>query len=204
MPSATMDAGPQPDQAVTPPRVLAPDAADADRACEAALCEHAPLLYRIAFGVLRNRADAEDAVQDALQRAWRARRRLAGVENPAAWLARITWRAALSRRRRARRGDISLNDWPGLHTLRAAGATAEQLAASREMSRLVEALILRLPRRLRQPLILSTVEDLSARQIAYVLGGSEAAVRGRCLRARRLLRERIDAVLSQPEDRHAR
>src|SRR5579875_1016289 len=61
---------------------------------------HARLLYRIAYAALRNHHDAEDAVQETLQRAWKYRARLRSVENPAAWLARIAWRVAKARRPR--------------------------------------------------------------------------------------------------------
>lgn len=161
---------------------------------EATLMAHARLLYRIAYGVLRHHADAEDAVQEALQRAWRSRGRSVRIENPSAWLARIAWRTALTRRRRSLA--VPLDD---IESLPAGGASTEELAARREMQQLIETMLQRLPRKLREPLLLSTVEELSNTEITYVLGISEAAVRGRCLRARRLLQQKCQAVIQPLE-----
>lgn len=174
-----------------------------EAAWESTLLAQARRLYRIAYGVLRDPAEAEDAVQDALQRAWRHRTRAAQIENPAAWLARIAWRAALARRRRP--APVSIEELNEIHELRAAGASAEELAARHEMQHLLEAVLNRLPAKLRQPLLLSTVEELSTVEIAYVLGISESAVRGRCLRARRLLQEKCQALVNvHAEVHHAR
>jgi RNA polymerase sigma-70 factor (ECF subfamily) len=70
--------------------------------------EHARLVYRIAYSVLRNHHDAEDATQEAFVRVVRYRRKLAGVRNPRTWLARIAWRVAIERRRRV--AEVSLDD----------------------------------------------------------------------------------------------
>lgn len=158
---------------------------------EALVWVHARVLYRICYAVLRHHHDAEDAVQETLQRAWKYRRRLDQVDNPAAWLARIAWRVAKSRRPRP--GVVSIDQLNAVAELRAAGASAEDLASNRQMKALTDQLILHLPAKLRQPLLLSTVEELSAREIGAVLGIPEASVRTRCLRARRLLREKLEA-----------
>jgi len=160
---------------------------------EAAVWTHARMLYRIAYAVLRHHQDAEDAVQETLQRAWKYRHRFAEVDDPAAWLARIAWRVAKARRPRP--GAVSLDQVEAIAQLRAAGASAEELAAHRQMKALADQLIQHLPAKLRQPLVLSTVEELSAREIGHVLGIPEASVRTRCLRARRLLREKLGAAL---------
>ncbi len=163
-------------------------------AWEAAVWAHAGMLYRIAYAVLRNHHDAEDAAQETLQRAWRYRGRLAAVENPAAWLARIAWRVANARRPRL--GMVSVEELNAISELRASGASAEQLAERREMKQMADQFIRHLPKKLRQPLLLSTVEELSAREIGKILGIPEASVRTRCLRARRLLREKLEAAMA--------
>lgn len=152
---------------------------------------HARLLYRIAFAVLRNHHDAEDAVQETLQRAWKYRARLATVDAPAAWLARIAWRVAKAHRPRP--GQVPLDLIESITALRASGQPADEVVARREMQGLLETMIEHLPAKLRQPLILSTVEELSAREIGAVLGIPEASVRTRCLRARQLLRQKLEA-----------
>ncbi|MGH9415207.1 MAG: RNA polymerase sigma factor [Terriglobales bacterium] len=160
---------------------------------EALIATHARMLYRISLAVLRQPADAEDAVQDTLQRAWKYRARLAQVEDPAAWLARIAWRVAKARRPRP--GAVPLDEVAGIAELRARGASAEELASQHQMRRLVEQHISHLPAKLREPLLLATVQELPARRIAQLLGIPEASVRTRCLRARRLLKEKIEAAL---------
>lgn len=170
-------------------------------AWEATVWMHARMLYRIAYAVLRNHHDAEDAVQETLQRAWRYRSRFAEVENPAAWLARIAWRVAKARRPRP--GMVSVEELSAIAELRASGASAEQLAAQRQMKDLADQLIRHLPKKLRQPLLLSTVEELPAKEIGKILGIPEASVRTRCLRARRLLREKLEAATAGGGGRHA-
>lgn len=156
---------------------------------EAVVCSHARMLYRIAYAALRNHHDAEDAVQETLQRAWKYRHRLAVVEDPAAWLARIAWR--VSKARRPRPGSVPLEEFEAVVQLRSSGASAEDLASHHQMKALADQLIQHLPAKLRQPLVLSTVEELSAREVGKVLGIPEASVRTRCLRARRLLHDKL-------------
>jgi DNA-directed RNA polymerase specialized sigma24 family protein len=60
---------------------------------ELAVRQHARLVYRIAYSVLHNHHDAEDTTQETFLRVLRAaRRKLAGVDDPQRWLARIAWR----------------------------------------------------------------------------------------------------------------
>src|SRR3990172_8585362 len=68
---------------------------------EALVREHASLVYRVAYAVLRNRPAAEDAAQETFVRVLRHRQQLPQVRDQRAWLARIAWRVALDRRRRA-------------------------------------------------------------------------------------------------------
>ncbi len=79
--------------------------------------------------------------------------------------------------------------------LRTAIASADQLVLGSEMSRLLEALIAALPEQLRDPLTLSTVEEMSSDDIAKVLGIKPAAVRSRLFRGREILRDKLTALL---------
>ena len=58
------------------------------------------VVYCIAFSVLRNQHDAEDAVQEVLLHVLRSRYRLRDITDPAAYVARIAWNVALDSRRR--------------------------------------------------------------------------------------------------------
>src|SRR5579883_1087280 len=73
---------------------------------ELSVREHARLVYRIAYSVLRDHHDAEDATQETFLRVLRYRRKLAGVRDPRTWLARIAWRVAIERRKKP--ADVSL------------------------------------------------------------------------------------------------
>ena len=146
--------------------------------------QHARLLYRVAYSILRNPADAEDAVADALLKlvrsgAWQ------GVTNERSFLARTVWRCALDRfgtRPPANDGDAALlqieNDQP----------SPEYNAVSAGQHALLHALIDRLPADLRDPLLLSAVEEMNSRQIGEVMDLPEGTVRTRLMRARQQLR----------------
>jgi len=165
-------------------------------AIEAAVREHARLVYRIAYSVLRNHHDAEDATQETFVRVLRYRRKLEGVEDPKTWLAKIAWRVAVERSRR-KGVNQSLNDaetQAASMQLRSGLASAEDSVLGTEMAQLLTSFISALPERLRAVLRLSTVEELSAVEIAHVLGSSESAVRSRLFRARQILKEKLVAL----------
>lgn len=176
----------------------------AEQEVEAVVREHARLVFRIAYAVLRNHHDAEDAVQETFLRVLRHRGKLAQIAERKAWLGRIAWRVALDRvrKRRPAHAEAELDEAAeAVAALRSAGASAEQIAADRQMISLIGRLIAGLPLDLREALTLSTVEELSSAEIASVLGIPEASVRQRVFRARQLLREKLGALL---EGKHAR
>jgi RNA polymerase sigma-70 factor (ECF subfamily) len=165
-----------------------------DDQLEFAVREHARLVYRVAYSVLRDHHDAEDATQETFLRVLRYRRKLTGVRDARTWLARIAWRVAVERRRKA--SEISLDDEAGvIEQIRSTAAGADEIMLSAEMSGFLGTLIAALPAKLRDPLTLSTVEEMSPADIAEVLGIKEAAVRSRLFRARQILREKLTAVL---------
>jgi RNA polymerase sigma-70 factor (ECF subfamily) len=155
---------------------------------EAAVREHSRLVYRIAYSVLRNHADAEDATQETFLRALRYGKKLARIDDPKAWLARIAWRVAVEWRRRVMQaaGCEEVRD-----SLPSPGPGADRTLLEQERSALLERLIAALPEQLRGPLVLSTLDEISPREVATVLGISEAAVRSRAFRARQILQEKL-------------
>lgn len=163
---------------------------------ELAVREYARMVYRIAYSVLRNHQDAEDATQETFVRVMRARRKLATVDDPQRWLARIAWRVAVGRRKKS--PEISLEETGGALTqLRSTEMPADQAMVGREVAEALERLVPALPRRLRDVVTLSTVEDMSPGDVAAVLEISEAAVRSRLFRARQILREKLGVLLEQ-------
>jgi len=161
---------------------------------EAMVREHARLVFRVAYSVLRNHHDAEDATQETFVRVLRYGRKLGEMRDPKTWLARIAWRVAVDRRKKP--PEVSLDDSENaILELSSATASADQFVLGSEMSRLLEALIAALPERLRDPLTLSTVEEMSPDDIAEVLRIKPAAVRSRMFRGREILREKLSALL---------
>ena len=166
-----------------------------DEAVENLVKEHARLVYRVAYAVLRGHHDAEDAVQDTFLRVLRFGRRLAAVENRKTWLARIAWRVAIDRsksRRRKREVALEHSDH-AFGEIAAADATADEALEGARIVAALEKLIAGLPKKLRELLILSTIEEMSPREVGTVLGIGEAAVRSRVFRARQILKEKLAA-----------
>jgi RNA polymerase sigma-70 factor (ECF subfamily) len=164
---------------------------------ETLLAQHALLVFRIAYSILRNHHDAEDAAQECFLRVVKFQKQLPQVRNPKTWLARVAWTTALDRR--ARRAVFPGNEQPLGEEILAqlpgnAVAPDEQLAG-RQMQQLLERLVAGLPEDLRWPLELSTVQELNSTEIAEVMKIPENSVRTRLLRARRLLKEKLSVLL---------
>jgi RNA polymerase sigma-70 factor, ECF subfamily len=159
---------------------------------ETAVREHARLVYRIAYSVLRNPADAEDATQEIFLRVLRYGRRIARIRDQKAWLARIAWRVAVERRKNIAKAAAGTEE--AGETLVSPGQAADRVLLEQERGAVLERLIAALPSQLRDPLVLSTLEEIAPREVASMLGISEAAVRSRAFRAREILRGRLLAL----------
>lgn len=169
-----------------------------DDLLEALVREHSRLVYRIAFAVLRRHQDAEDATQETFMRILRYSSKLGAVENPKTWLARIAWRVALDRsKQHGHTREIPLDD-PGNSGAEIASSEipADEMVRGEQMSTALEKLIAALPAKLRQPLVLSTIDEMTPREIAATLGMNEAAVRSRIFRARQILKEKLAQWMS--------
>jgi RNA polymerase sigma-70 factor (ECF subfamily) len=165
-----------------------------DDQLELAVREHSRLVYRVAYSVLRDHHDAEDATQETFLRVLRYRRKLAGIRDARTWLARIAWRVAIERRRNA--AEIALDDIDKVvQQICSSAAGADEVFLNSEMNGFLGLLIAALPAKLRDPLTLSTIEEMSPADVAKVLGIREAAVRSRLFRARHILRDKLTALL---------
>ncbi len=159
--------------------------------------EHSRLVFRVAFSALRNWADAEDVVQETfLQLLRTAPERLAEgvIEDECAYLARIAWRLAARRRQRP-----MLEDLPHEFSQRetppdppSSDRTPEQAALDRNLESWLHRQIDALPPKLRQPLALAAMGELTSPQIATVLGIPEGSVRRRIHSARQILRKQME------------
>lgn len=163
-----------------------------EQVLEGMVQEHARMVYRIAYAVLRRHHDAEDATQETFIRVLRYSSKLSGVEEPKTWLARIAWRVAVDRsRNRGRAREIPLEDPENPIDVVASACTADQTLHGAQIGAALEKLIAALPANLREPLILSTIEEMSPREVATTLGINEAAVRSRVFRARQILKDKL-------------
>src|SRR4051812_22136452 len=135
---------------------------------ESVVREHSRLVYRIAYSVLRRHHDAEDAAQETFMRVLRYRSKLAGVRDAKTWLARVAWRGAVDRSRRQGRLQEAALENPESPVLEIASGddSAEEALQGTQIRAMLETLIAALPRKLREPLILSTIEEMSPRQVA--------------------------------------
>ena len=158
-----------------------------DVALAALVDEYAGALYRVAFSVVRNAADAEDAVQEAFLRVLRHRHTLGEVRNHRVWLIRIVWNIVLDRKRRAKTRPETDDVDELARVLPSAGLTAEQVAVAAQHHSNVLDCVERLPRKERQVLVLSAFDELSSVEIASILGITESSVRSRLFRARNLM-----------------
>jgi RNA polymerase sigma-70 factor, ECF subfamily len=153
----------------------------------ARVAENQRRVFHIAYGILGNRADAEDVSQETFLRAYQKLSSLRESEKFRAWVNRISFRLALNRQRGGRRRLTRETAW---HT-HGTGEPMNGLQNAEERV-LVERLrneIEGLPEKLRRALQLSIVEDMDAADVGVVLGIPAGTVRSRLHAARKLLLE---------------
>jgi RNA polymerase sigma-70 factor, ECF subfamily len=144
--------------------------------------------FRTACLILGNRADAEEAVQDAYLRAWRFRDSLTAVPNIRPWLYRVVVNSCYSKlRREIPHRDRRAGDEPLAQVAAATGAGPEARAEHGEVAETVLAALQRLPVSLRVPVVLRYYADLSERDIARAIGRRQGTVKSRLHEARRRL-----------------
>jgi len=167
------------------------------RAFEEIMRKHNRMLFRTARAILRDDAEAEDALQEAYVQAFRSMDTFRAESKLSTWLARIVANEALMRlRKHARRAEI-------VPIEPSASAAMEQVtdtnmdnapdssAERKQMRGLLEAQIDALPDLYRTVFMLRAVEELSVEETAAVLDLPPATIRTRFFRARSLLREAL-------------
>src|SRR5215469_18980436 len=129
---------------------------DAHEEFEARLLECGPLAFRVAQGVLRNAADAEDVAQEALLRAYRNFARLREPTRFRGWLVRITFRLALDRWRSGKRREKRETEWMQPEH-RVVAPTAEDVAVSREFQARLKRALEQLPEKFQMVVLLAGI-----------------------------------------------
>lgn len=163
--------------------------------------------FRVAYAVLLNAHDAEDAVQETFMKLYR-NGGWQKAENERAFLARAAWRVAVDHRRSAHTAETVTDAEPQVDPASAQPGPEQALVAANQHA-LVHAMIDALPEELRLPLVLSASEEFNSREIARILGIPEGTVRTRLQRARHVLREKLAKlnmrnVSRNQETQHAR
>ena len=163
---------------------------------------HNRRLYRAARAVLHDDGEAEDVVQEAYVRAFAALGNFRGDSSLATWLTRIALNEALGRLRR-RRPTVEIETFDARPEARvipfplmSPDMNPEQAAARQDVRRLLERAIDALPEPFRVVFVLRDVEELSIEETAAQLGLRPETVKTRLHRARRRLREALDAELA--------
>jgi RNA polymerase sigma-70 factor, ECF subfamily len=166
--------------------------ADSGEVISALVAQYSTTLYRVAYSITRNAAEAEDAVQETFLRVLRHREKLGEIRDHRVWLVRITWNVVLDRKRRSKTRPETEDIADLVRTLPANRPSAERTTISSQEHARILALIDMLPKKERAALLLSAVEELSTAQAAEVLGTSESSIRSRIFRARHQLATLLD------------
>lgn len=166
---------------------------DRRRRFEAQALPHLDAATNLARWLTRSDADADDVVQDAMLRAWRAFDGFRGGDMRP-WLLAIVrncWRNAVGDRKR--RGHVAIPEEQSPmsdEALTFAGPSPEASAITSDTSQKLDAVIATLPAEFREVLILREMEDLSYREIASITDSPIGTVMSRLSRARSMLREK--------------
>jgi RNA polymerase sigma-70 factor, ECF subfamily len=160
------------------------------REFEKRLAECGPLAYRVAYGVLRHAADAEDVAQEALLKAYRNFERLRDPSRFRGWLVRIAFRMALDRWRSLKRREK--RETQGEQSgHRAAGPSAEELAVSSEFQTRLERAMEELPEKFRLVVLLVGIQGYTLEEVSGMLGIPMGTVKSRLFFARKRLAEKL-------------
>jgi RNA polymerase sigma-70 factor, ECF subfamily len=169
---------------------------------------HTPRLYRIALKVLRNKEDAEDAVQDTWRKAYSKLHTFEGRSSISTWLARIAINSALMIRRRNKRlFEVSMHETPddegSLPHPVDDGPTPEESCRHAELRDLLAQQINRLPSLIRTAFLLRDVDEFTTTESIKLLRINSSALKSRVQRARRRLAQNMLRVFRKDQQRNS-
>jgi len=142
-------------------------------------------VFRVAYGVLRNREDAEDVTQEAFAKAYKKFTGLRDRERFRYWIVKIAWRIALDHQRSRKRR--ILREEAHVDVTGSSGFVApfDDSGRANQIWQAIDAL----PEKMRIVIILANVDEHDTHEIASMLGVPEGTVKSRLFHARRLLKE---------------
>lgn len=173
-------------------------------ALEVLMSRYAARVYRLAYGITRNQADAEEVAQDVFLTICRKGDTFAGRSALGSWIYRVTTNAALNKRR-GKRQELETSLEEHMPKFKADGhregdrawvladwsQDPERDLLAGETRAVLNRALDGLPEHYRAVLVLRDVEELSSEAVAEVLGESIASVKSRLHRARLALREQL-------------
>jgi RNA polymerase sigma-70 factor (ECF subfamily) len=174
--------------------------ADARGRFEAIVAEHIDPLYGAAVRLTRNRADAEDLLQETLLKAWRSLHTFAEGTNARAWLFRILMNAHIDRYRKTTREPETTDvEDIGDFYLYAKVQESDQMRSLGDPEKILDDVMEQevrealesLPEHFRGAVILADLQGFSYKEIAEILGVPVGTVMSRLFRGRRLLQRRL-------------
>jgi RNA polymerase sigma-70 factor (ECF subfamily) len=152
-------------------------------------------LFGLALGIVRNRAAAEDVVQEAFIKAYKNLKGFRGDSSVYTWLYRIAVNTAHNQVRRERRpGKVDFEEVAPV--IAAKDPNPADRAANSELGEAIDGAIQRLPRRQREVFILHYFERMTHREIADVLGVTEGAVKASFFHAIQKLKGALKAYVT--------
>ena len=165
-------------------------------------CERAA--YMTAFSVLKNEADAEDAAQEAIIKAYRALKGFRGEAKFSSWLLSIVLNEARGRLRQMNKAPVEsldreadeqesftpfmIADWREIPS---------EILEREELTRCIEQAVEELSPAYREVFLLRDKEELTIEEIARIVGVSQGLVKVRLFRARMLLQKRLTPYLKR-------
>jgi RNA polymerase sigma-70 factor (ECF subfamily) len=164
-----------------------------------------PRFVALAYSILRNKEDAEDAVQDAFLSAYLHLRAFEGRSAFATWFTRIVFNAALMIRRKrkpswtdSQRESTTTDDTPWTEKIPAAQPDPEMMHAEKETLQLIDVLLGRMSPLLRQAFTMTYYQEMSNEEAGALLGVTTGTFKSRLLRARRHLMKQASRSLLAP------
>jgi len=157
-----------------------------EREFEVRLTESSRLAFRVAYGVLRHREDAEDVAQEAFAKAYRSFRQLRDRDRFRAWLVRMTWRMAIDRHRANRRRSAheqAVEIVPDPHV----GPDVEARDRDAHLWKAIDAL----PESLRIVTVLAAIEGHDLNEVSRLLEVPVGTIKWRLFTARKSLQEKL-------------
>jgi RNA polymerase sigma-70 factor (ECF subfamily) len=159
-------------------------------ALEELIRRHERRLYQLAYRLLKDPLETEDALQEVFLKAYEHAGRYQPISTVKAWLNRITANHCLNRLRERVPQD-SLDDEERAPQLASRNANPLEVLEESDLARRLEGLLESLPENQRRALVLKRFGDLSYQEIAEIMGTSAGAVDGLIKRARQFLRKAL-------------